>query len=294
MKRIRRIIETPPVRERTIVRVVNAPEVNQCRPGFLIGVYRSGTTLLRYILDSHPNIAVPPETNFMKTVVELWKSEWNRKGLLGVGVDEEELRLRLRAFAGGIMDGYTTAKEKKRWFDKTPSYIDILDSIDDIFGSQTRYIMLYRHGLDVANSLARAHKAKTTFGPAQRYAEQYRGSPRLAFLRYWAEQCERMIGFEEAHPEKCYRIHYEQLALDPKKYLPALFEFLGEPWSAEVLKFTNTSHDFGLQDHKILETRKFKPSINNYLDWSREELIKADEIAGPILAKLGYKIEYKN
>lgn len=32
--------------------------------GFLIGVYRSGTTLLRYILDSHSKIAVPPETNY--------------------------------------------------------------------------------------------------------------------------------------------------------------------------------------------------------------------------------------
>lgn len=89
-------------------------------------------------MDSHPNIAVPPETNFMQTVVYLWKSEWNRKGLLGVSVDEGELRFRLRAFAGGILDNYATAKGKGRWIDKTPSYIDILDFIDDIFGLQMR------------------------------------------------------------------------------------------------------------------------------------------------------------
>lgn len=290
VRRVRRIIEAPPVRERTVVRVVNASEVSQCKPAFLMGVYRSGTTLLRYILDSHPNIAAPPETHFMKTVVELWKSEWNKKGLLGVGVDEEELRFRLRAFAGGILDDYAAAKGKRRWIDKTPSYIDILGFINDIFGPQTRYIMLYRHGLDVATSLAKAHEANTFAGPIQQYADRYRESTRLAFLQYWADQCDKMVAFEEIHPEKCHRIHYEQFALDPKQYLPGLFEFLDEPWSDKVLKFASESHDFGLQDYKILETQGFKPSVGNYRNWKTEELAQANEIAGSVLAKLGYKI----
>jgi hypothetical protein len=34
-------------------------------PAFIVGCYRSGTTLLRYILDAHPRLACPPESKFI-------------------------------------------------------------------------------------------------------------------------------------------------------------------------------------------------------------------------------------
>ena len=37
-------------------------------PIFVVGSMRSGSTMLRLILDSHPRIAVPPETGFMGAV----------------------------------------------------------------------------------------------------------------------------------------------------------------------------------------------------------------------------------
>lgn len=290
MNKVIRLIEGPPVRERTIVRTVDTSDRSTFRPGFLIGVYRSGTTLLRFILDSHSNIAVPPETNFLGTLSALWESEWSRKGLQGVGVDEEVLRQRLRRFAGSILDDYTRAKGKSRWFDKTPSYVDNLDFIDTVFGVDAQYIMLYRHGFDVAASLATVHAANELAGPAVRYAEEYARSPRLAFVRYWKDQCEKMLAFEESHHEQCFRVYYEQYVNEPEHYLQPLFKFLGEKWESEVLNFSNQPHDFGLQDHKVAETKQFKPSLNNYRTWPQEELAKAQEIAGPTLEKLGYTI----
>ena len=32
---------------------------------FLVGVARSGTTLLRLMLDAHPQLTIPPETHFV-------------------------------------------------------------------------------------------------------------------------------------------------------------------------------------------------------------------------------------
>src|SRR6185369_11947595 len=32
---------------------------------FIVGSPRSGTTLLRFMLDSHPELAIPPETGFL-------------------------------------------------------------------------------------------------------------------------------------------------------------------------------------------------------------------------------------
>ena len=42
----------------------NEPNAAVGGPVFIVGTMRSGSTLLRLILDSHPNIAIAPETAF--------------------------------------------------------------------------------------------------------------------------------------------------------------------------------------------------------------------------------------
>ena len=289
--KVSRMFQGPQIRERVVVKkVAGGSGQLPLKPGFIIGVYRSGTTLLRYVLDSHPHIAVPPESNFLLGLAETWRSEWYRKGLQGVGVDDEGLRQRMRDFAGGVFDDYARAKEKRRWFDKTPSYIDALDFIDDTFGQECRYIMLYRHGLDVANSMTNMQGNDVQNGPGRKFAEDYPDSARLANARYWVEQCEKMLAFEAAHPNQCFRILYEQYSTEPEHYLPPMFEFLGEAWDSDVLNFSDKQHDFGLQDSKILENKGFVPNVNAYKSWPEEDIARARDIVGPTMEKLGYEI----
>ncbi len=291
LRRIRQAVIGAPVHERVIVRKVDGAGREPLKPGFIIGVYRSGTTLLRYVLDSHENIAVPPETNFLNGMADMWRNEWYRKGLQGVGVDESGAIERLRGFAGGIFDDYALAKGKKRWLDKTPSYIDSLDFIDAAFGGECCYIMLYRHGLDVANSMAKMHGMDVSRGPGRKYGELYPDAPRLTNARYWVEQCEKMLAFEAGHPRQCFRIKYEEYSAEPERYLPPLFEFLGEEWDPEVLNFAGKQHDYGLQDSKILENKGFVPNVGVYKSWPDEDIVRAREIVGPTLEKLGYTVE---
>lgn len=267
-------------RERVVVREINAAERKRLPPGFIVGVYRSGTTLLRFVLDSHPNIVVPPESNFLNGVAELWRSDWYRKGLLGVGVEEAGLVARLRDFAGDIFDAYAQAKGKGRWFDKTPSYTDQLDFLDAVFGPECRYLMLYRHGLDVATSMTRMQGGDVNNGPGKRFAQLY-DSTRVCNAAYWAEQCERMLAFEAAHPEQCFRLRYEDYSAEPERVLPTLFAFLGEAWDPAVLHFSDHQHDHGLQDSKILETRGFKPNVGTWHDWPTAELEQARALIAP-------------
>jgi len=184
LNKINTIIHGPSVRDRIVVKVVDGSMRKSLKPGFLIGVYRSGTTLLRYVLDSHSNIAVPPETNFFYPLADMWRSEWVKNGVQGAGIDENALLDRLRGLAAGVLDDYATAKGKFRWIDKTPAYTDILDFLDALFGERCRYIMLYRHGFDVANSLSIMYEKQVLGGPAKQYADAHSDPPRLTFARY--------------------------------------------------------------------------------------------------------------
>lgn len=292
INRIKRIVSPPPYRDRIVVKTVSGDDRRQLLPPcFLIGVYRSGTTLLRFILDSHSNIAVPPETNFLYEMAEIYQSEWVRKGLAGAGVDEERIKSLLKEFSAGILDNYAVAKKKSRWIDKTPAYIDILDFLNFLYGEECKYIMLYRHGLDVANSLAGLYENNDLGGPAKILADNRTGSPKVNFARYWAEQCEKMLSFEETHPEQCHRILYENYTSEPQKYLPPVFEFLGESWEPNVLQFNEKPHDFGLQDSVIAETSKFIQRSQTYKNWNKADLSNAMLYVSDTIIKLGYEVD---
>lgn len=202
-------------------------------------------------------------------------------------MDEAGLVARLRDFSGGIFDDYALSRGKGRWFDKTPSYTEQLDLLDTLFGPECRYIMLYRHGLDVATSLTRMQGGDVTNGPGKRFAHLY-DTVRVCNAAYWAEQCERMLAFEATHPGQCFRLRYEDYTAEPARYLPALFEFIGEPWDAAVLRFAEHPHDPGLQDSKVLETRDFRPNTATWHDWPAVELEQARALIAATLAKLEY------
>lgn len=289
LRRLRRLVEAPPVRDRTVVKLVERPS-QHLQPGFIIGVYRSGTTLLRYVLDSHSHIAVPPESNYLQPLAGFAADPWVKKGLNGVGVDDEGQLRHLREFAWNPLDDYATAKGKQRWFDKTPSYTNILPFLNQVFGERCRYIMLYRHGLDVANSMANGHAEGVIYGPAQRYVTDAGVSPRVGYAKYWSDQCKKMLEFEAAHPEQCFRLRYEDYSSEPALWLPKLFEAIGEPWQPEVLDFNSQPHDFGLQDHKVSETRDFTPRTGSYRKWPQQDIDAAAEVAADTLRALDYSL----
>ena len=112
INKISRIVHGPQVRDRIVVKVVDGSKRKSLKPGFLIEIYPSGATLLRYVLDSHSSIAVPRETNFLYPLADMWRSEWVKNGIRGAGLNENGLLDRLRELAAGVLDDYATAKRK--------------------------------------------------------------------------------------------------------------------------------------------------------------------------------------
>lgn len=268
-------------------RVIVAPETQPrgAPPIFILGVHRSGTTLLRLILDSHSRIACPPESFFLVPLAEILKDAKAMEGLEAMGFTREHVLGRLRHCASYFFEMYAASRSKLRWADKTPSYVGVADFIEALFGPDCRYVVIYRHGLDTACSIA-----GMTIREVQPHLEACGGDRFAAAARYWAEGCRKLLDFQDRHASRCFELRYEQLTRDPEPYLRRMFEFLGEPWEPGVLRFHEKPHDHwvGLQDAKAAESKGFDPRIGIWRQQPGDVVEGMLRHASAMLTRLGY------
>lgn len=260
------------------------------KQSFIVSSPRSGSTLLRYLVDTHPRIASPGELALGTLALHLQVLNRRTLGQL-VGGDDvagvvapETARL-----IAGIMESYTRAKGKAMWCDKTPGNVDHMPVLRRVF-PEARFVCLHRFSLDVVHSCVEVGK--------HGYMEDLKGyvaaSPDnliAAMIDSWVEKTRLMLDFEEQHPEQCFRIRYEDFVLRPDEALPPLFEFLGEEWDPSIpQKVFTTPHDQGAGDPKVLFTGAIEPS---YLGKGKNihfSEIPAERLArmNPLLERLGY------
>ena len=158
--------------------VAPPPKTRMEPPIFVIGVHRSGTTLLRLVLDSHSRIAVPRESVFLLPLSEVLKEEAAWQGWAMLGFEADHVFNKLREFSDYFFDAYSTARGKPRWADKSPQYVDCLDFIDRLYGPACKYLFIYRHGLDVANSIAPRQNIKLAKPHKETCGDPYVGAAR--------------------------------------------------------------------------------------------------------------------
>lgn len=197
------------------------------RPIFVVGCARSGTTLLRVILDAHPGISAGDETHFLADLEALMRpGYW--KHLKAYDPDRERWHRRIAAFFASVHEDYARSRGKVRWADKTPKYVTHLPFIASLF-PDAQIVHIVRDGRDVvASHLDRwgwqraFHCAATT----------------------WRKSVEAGQAFGRRAPAGRYHeIRYEELVGSPEPTLRVLFEFLGEPWDGGVLTFDRKPHD---------------------------------------------------
>jgi hypothetical protein len=254
-------------------------------PIFLIGCQRSGTSLLRRIVDSHSRIACPPESKFVLPLVQVFRDTQAMRGLHSLGYDRPEFTRSLARFIGAFFEEYARAQGKSRWADKTPNYVNCLPELWDLFGPEARFVLILRHGMDTAYSLAdpgRRYRALTPF------LEGAGGDVPLAAGRFWRDQSEKIEAFRVAHPEACIPIRYEDLTRDPEGVLRPMFEFLGEAWEPTVLEFNRHPHHAGIEDPETRRRHKIMPNSGKHVEWPEDVQRRVREACEPMLGSLGY------
>ena len=211
------------------------------QPAFILSSVRSGSTLLRVLLNSHSQIHSPPELHLRKLRARA-RGKPAQKALREIALDEERLRYLLW---DRVLHRELQAAGKSILVNKTPNDAFIVDRIVRSW-PDARFIYLIRHPASIARSRQKARKQD----PPDHNAN--------VVLRY----CTAVEEARRAHPGLTVR--YEDLATDPARETKRVCEFLGLPWEPEML-------DYGRHKHG-----SFRPGLG---DWS--DNIKSGTVRPP-------------
>lgn len=269
-------------------------------PLFIVGAERSGTTLLRVMLNSHPQLAVPPDFPF---IGRTWSLRWryarahrrldaNRmaqevmtsKFFRDWDLDRERvLDAIARVDDPGFADviacffiAYASAHGKVRWGDKTPTNSLDIPLIARLFPG-CKFIHLIRDGRDVAQSLRKA-----SFGPnsVARAAERWTRHTRTAIRAGAALESTEYL-----------EVRYEDLVDDAERVLRDICRFVGLPFDGAMLTYEAGALEalpprLWQQHHNVARPPR------RYSDWrtalSARDLAIVEAIEGSLLVHLGY------
>jgi len=281
---------------------------------FVVGVGRSGTTLLRLMLDAHPELTIPPETGFIPDLIEAAKADGaTPESVLGAvtshrkwgdfPMSEAELlerwasldRLRPRGAVRAFYELYAEHQGKPRWGDKTPGYTMHMGPIANTL-PEARFVHVIRDGRAVALSRMRtlALRPKEISKVAQRWQKR---------LRKARKKGRRLDHYLE--------LRYEELVRDPEPILRQVCEFIELDWDPALLDYHRRSEERlaeldrdipawegklprSAESRMALHQQTTKPLDPARIDrWrtelSEEEIETFEREAGDLLAELGYQ-----
>jgi protein-tyrosine sulfotransferase len=212
-------------------------------PGsFILCLPRTGSTALRLILDTHPEIYCPDEVNLGLLTAHLFHTlEGLRESptTRAMGWQNVEAGDPILAEAAGkvaeLMDTFLRQKGKRIWCDKSPTNIEKLDFVGRAY-PRAKFILLHRHCLDVAMSCLRVSPYGFSLPVFEDFVRRNHRGFVPALVQAWEENTAALLRFEERMGAQALRVRYEDLVAAPAATLERICSFLGVGFDPGVLE----------------------------------------------------------
>jgi hypothetical protein len=279
---------------------------------FILGRPRSGTTLLRTILDAHPNIIIPPEnsnlihlyykhrhtgfkreagkvdelmTDFTegRAVKAFWRADYTKARKMILSCREENITFsEIIKIIHYNYQSFSPKEEIKIIGDKSPVNSLYANELRLIFPN-ARFIHLFR---DYRGNLS--SMSKHDIFPARN----------STILLLWKKSVNQIETLARQYPSQYFSIRYEDFVTEPEKHIKGICEFLNVPYLTSILdtKGRKTGIEQAYSTEFIAEWQPDlmkEISTGNIYKWkeklSRKAILQADYLVGETGERLGYE-----
>lgn len=280
---------------------VSKPTAGEFRV-FVVGCPRSGTTLLRIMLDKHPKLAIPPESHFVLPALRaecnpaqpphlanlrnrLSASSWFHSWAVPLTEVEQEWSDR-RPDDGsealrGVFRCYARRQGKELFGDKTPWYGTDIPTLARAF-PEARFVHIIRDGRDVALSLLERVELPPYTVPAA--------------IAHWRRRVlAASVAGAALGPKRYCEVRYEDLLEDPEWSLRRLCMFLDLDFSPQMLEYSDSGREAAMaMDYPQYHRNLVNPPTKGVRDW-RTAMLPRDQhlfeaLAGDVLRRYGYPL----
>lgn len=247
------------------------------QPVFVLCMARSGSTLLRYSLDTHPQICAPPEMHIAATMFYL-QSTYQSTLRFPEHSDSQQqqhfLRQRTKQSIDQILDDVYALKGDAHatdtlWCEKSIHTVKYIDTVLAVYPA-ARFLILHRDCLDQVTSALDTLSIDPS-GNAYDFASYLAATehPMLGLVEHWIAKTDMLLRGEQFLGDRCLRLRYEDLINQPRAILERTFSFLGVAQDDSLVdRIFTTPHRDGAGDHKIRTARSI----------SRDSITKAHSL----------------
>lgn len=261
----------------------------------VVGAPRSGTTLVRRILDGHPDLCCPGETTLLRSAARFLAEDrlagggrfGVRSGLGHAGIESGVIEERLREMVFSFLRDIRDRSGAKWWVEKTAVDVFHLDTIAKLLGDTVHYVLVVRHGLDVAMSIRElSERGEAYLAELHPYVQH---NPRVleAFTQAWVDACAAMDCLRAQRPDQVTVVRYEELVRAPEAAIASIYEALGISHAPVDLQQGSDAAGFG--DWKAFQRPTVDgSSVGRYTSLSPITIGELGAIANETLVKWGY------
>merc|ERR1719350_1264756 len=254
---------------------------------FIGGVPRSGTTLMRAMLDAHPEVRCGEETRVVPRILQM-RAHWMKS-------TKESMRLEEAGLNGEVLDSALSSfilevvakhgEPAPRLCNKDPFTLKSGTYLRRLFPNG-KFLFMVRDGRATVHSII-SRKVTITGFDLKSYRQCL--TKWNAAITAMNDQC------TELGPEHCLKVPYEQLVLHPRKWMEQILTFLELPWTEDVLhheKQINKPNGISLSKVERSSDQVVKPvnldALSKWVGHIPEDVVADMAEVAPMLKTMGY------